>query len=206
MPNKVLLREYFQLCPDGQCQINNFLTEDEKRLRDNGTLFLTGICQVANAKNGNGRIYPKDVLMREEQNYQKVIRERRSTGCLDHSDESTINLQEVSHLLTKLWWEGDNLKCILKILDTRMGKDARALVEGGVSIGISSRALGSLSETSQGAMVNEDLELICWDLVSTASAPGAYLSPTHLNESLLKGIFTKSDRIYRQLNKIIGIK
>ena len=92
--SKHLLREYYELCSDGNC-VMDLLTEDEKRMRDNGTVFLVGVCQKAGAKNGNGRIYPRPVLQREVQSYQNAINERRALGELDHPDDSVVNLKNV---------------------------------------------------------------------------------------------------------------
>ena len=97
--SKQLLREYFELCPDGNCVLD-VLTAGEKRRLQEGAVFLVGVCQKADTQNGNGRVYPKEVLMREVQSYQKLINERRALGELDHPDESVINLKNASHLAT----------------------------------------------------------------------------------------------------------
>jgi len=200
---KVLLKEYFSLCPDGICNIT-LLTEQEKMMRQNGDMLLTGVIQVADQKNGNGRIYSKKVLERELENYQKVIRERRATGCLDHTDSSVIELQNASHLMLRAWFEGDNMMGVLKVLNTPCGKTLRSLVDDGVQVGISSRALGSLSEGPRGAIVNDDLTIICWDIVSDSSVSSAYL---HLMENQNYRIeITKADRIYRALNEVLRKK
>ena len=106
---KKLLQEYFELCPDGNCALE-VMTENEKRkVVNEGAIYLVGVCQRAGVKNGNGRIYKKDTLRREVEAYQKAIKERRSLGELDHPDDSVINLKNASHLVTKMWWDGDNV-------------------------------------------------------------------------------------------------
>ncbi len=355
--SKYLLKEYISLCPSGACNIG-VLTEEERRMKDNGEMLLTGILQVADTKNGNSRIYPRNVLDRELKNYQKLIKENRALGecveegskiltedgwkdfrdvkegdniytlnlenskveiqpidvkidkkyvgdiyhfqgiyldirvtpehkfillnsdnkyevvkavdiyeqwqkykeysflrilpsidkkvssmkvgiivekeqydgkvyCVsvknktfycskngksfishncDHSDESVVSLKNASHMILRTWWDNNNIMGVLKVLKTPSGNILRGLVESGVNIGISSRGLGSLKETRNGDIVQDDFLLICWDIVSEASAPGAYL---HLQENKLfdlneKSIFSKPDRIYRIINDILS--
>ena len=173
---KKLLQEYFQLCPDGICDIN-VLTEDEKRRVDNGAVYLVGVIQKAGTKNGNGRIYRKETLQREVDNYQKAVQERRALGELDHPDDSVINLKNASHLVSRAWWDGDNVMGKIEVLDTPSGKVLKALLNSGVKLGISSRGLGSVSESNGITMVEDDFQLICFDIVSEPSTPGAYLNP-----------------------------
>ena len=100
-----LLQEYFELCPDGQCAFDVLTESERKRVANDGAVYLVGVCQRAGTKNGNGRIYKKETLQREVENYQKAIRERRSLGELDHPDDSVINLKNASHLVAKMWWD-----------------------------------------------------------------------------------------------------
>ena len=91
--SKVLLQEYFELCPEGRCPVH-ILTESEKKLvNEHGAVFLTGIIQTADAKNGNGRTYPREVLQREIENYQKLVKDNRALGECDHPDDSVINFK-----------------------------------------------------------------------------------------------------------------
>jgi len=173
---KRLLREFFELCPDGNCVLD-ILTEDEKKKRSNGTVFLVGVCQKSGTKNGNGRIYRKETLQREVENYQSAIRERRALGELDHPDDSVINLKNASHLVTKMWWSGDDVMGKIEILDTPSGRILKDLVGAGVKLGISSRGLGTVKEEAGQTMVEDDFQLICFDMVSEPSTPGAYLKP-----------------------------
>jgi hypothetical protein len=194
-----LLREYYELCEGGICQ--DFLTEAEKLQVKNGAMFLTGVMQRADAKNGNGRVYPRHILRREVENYKKLINEKRALGELDHPDESVINLKNVSHLVTDIWWNGDDVMGKIKILDTPAGRIAKDLVNSGVTLGISSRAMGSVREGSGITMVEEDLQLICFDLVAEPSTNKAFM---YISEAKQPAQFTKADKLNRLLNEIIG--
>lgn len=200
--NKFLLREYFELCAGGFCE--DLLTEQEKREIKNGAFYLTGVMQRADAKNGNGRVYPEMVLRREVENYQKLIRENRALGELDHPDQSVINLKNVSHIVTELWWQGKDVMGKVKILDTPSGKILRSLVESGVKLGISSRGLGSVKEKAGVTMVEDDFQLICFDFVSEPSTIGAFMNLSERKN--LQTNLTKADKIYRLMNEIIGDK
>lgn len=200
MNNKYLLREYYKLCEGGVCQ--DLLTEDEKRdMRDNGTMYLTGVIQRAEAKNQNGRVYPKEVLEREIENYQKVVRDNRALGELDHPEDSVVNLKNVSHIMTSIWWDGDNVMGKCKVLDTPSGQILKSLVSQDVTLGISSRGMGSVHEDKMGnTVVEDDFNLICFDFVSDPSTIGAFM---RLSESNINKVYTKADRINRILNDIV---
>lgn len=198
MSNKYLLREYYELCPGGICQ--DLLTEEEKIQVKNGTIYLTGVMQRANAKNGNGRVYPMNILKREVQNYMKAVKEYRSCGELDHPEDSVVNLKNASHMVTSLWWEGQDLMGKIKVLTTPSGNILSSLINDGVTLGISSRGLGSVIEQQGQTLVEDDFQLICFDIVSEPSTQGAYMSMT---ESKQKQIYSKADRINRMLNGIL---
>ena len=200
MSKKVLLREYYELCEGGVCQ--DLLTEAEKRLVASGTVILSGVMQKADALNGNGRVYPRKVLQKEVKNYQKLVKEKRALGELDHPEDSVINLKNASHLVTKLWWDGDNVMGKVQVLNTPSGNILKGLVESGVKLGISSRGLGTTDEKSGKTYVNDDFQLICFDFVSEPSTPGAYMLSEGM-EKRLNGIFTKADRINRALNDVL---
>jgi len=200
MSKKVLLREYYELCEGGVCQ--DLLTEEERRLVADGTTILSGIMQKADALNGNGRVYPRRVLEKEIKNYQKLVNERRALGELDHPDDSVINLKNASHLVTDVWWDGENVMGKVRVLSTPSGQVLKSLVEAGVKLGISSRGLGSTQEKNGKTYVNEDFQLICFDFVSEPSTPGAYMLGEGVEKSL-NNVFTKADRINRSLNNIL---
>ena len=194
--NKYLIREYFELCEGGKCQ--DFLTEDEKRRVSAGTAcILTGKLQEADRQNGNGREYPVDILKREIDKYQTMVKDRRAMGELDHPDSSVVNLQNVSHLVTKIWWDGNSVMGKIEILPTPSGDILKSLVESGVKMGISSRALGSVSNQQGRTVVEPDLQLICFDMVSEPSTPDAFMLREH------KEIFSKQDKINNLLDDII---
>ena len=199
MNKKLVLREYYALCEGGVCQ--DLLTEDEKRFVKDGGMILSGKLQEADCKNGNGRIYSEEILKREVQNYQKVVKEQRACGELDHPDNSVVSLERVSHRITDIWMEGPAVMGKIKVLETPAGKTLRALVEGGCQMGISSRGVGTVSESGGVTTVNDDFQLICFDMVSEPSTPGAYMN---LSESKINDVFTKADRINRALNDILG--
>jgi len=175
--SKQLLQEYFELCPEGRCPVH-ILTEAEKKSIMEGAVYLVGIVQKAGTKNGNGRVYRKKTLQREIDNYQKAINERRSLGELDHPDDSVINLKNTSHLVTKVWWQGDDVMGKIEVLETPSGKILKDLVKANVKLGISSRGLGSVKQEKGKTIVEDDFQLICFDIVSEPSTPGAYLSTT----------------------------
>jgi hypothetical protein len=172
---KILLTEFNELCKDGICR--DLLNEREKREMDNGVLYLSGRIQTADKKNGNGRSYPYKVLKREIDNYKKVVQDNRACGELDHPDDSVINLKNVSHIVTDCWWEGKDVMGKIKVLDTPSGRILKDLIKAGVKLGISSRGLGSVKESMGSTVVQEDFELICFDIVSEPSTPNAFVYP-----------------------------
>ena len=115
--SKKLLREYYALCDGGICQ--DLLTEEEKRLvSEENVMILSGIMQKADTRNGNGRVYPARVLMREVETYKKLVKERRALGELDHPDDSVINLKNASHMVTDIWTEGTDVMGKVQVLNT----------------------------------------------------------------------------------------
>jgi hypothetical protein len=145
--------------------------------KPNAPFRVKGVLQRAGVKNQNGRIYPKEILMREAQKYTDTfIRERRALGELDHPSDSIINLKNVSHNIIEMHWEGDDLIGTAEVLTTPSGNILRELFRNRINVGISSRALGSLNKISEStSMVGEDLELIGFDFVSNPSTAGAFM-------------------------------
>ena len=203
---KKLLREFFELkCDDRGCR--DLLTEGEKKMINDGFLIFPAKLQEAEATNGNMRQYPKLVLEREINNYQKLVQESRALGECDHPDDSVINLKNASHMVNRIWWENNNVLGTIKVLKTPSGDILRGLYESGVLFGFSSRAMGSLKEGigqdgSNVQVVQDDLQLICFDAVSEPSAPGAYLMREGVEKNLQQ-IYTKGDKINRALNEIL---
>jgi hypothetical protein len=169
-------------------------------MRENGAVYLSGVMQRCDEKNGNGRVYPGKILRREVQNYMNVVKENRACGELDHPEDSVVNLKNASHMVTDLWWDGNDLYGKIKVLSTPAGKILQALINDKVKLGISSRGLGSVSQEPQGTMVDDDFQLICFDIVSEPSTQGAFMM---MNEAKTKS-FTKKDKINNLLKNIIG--
>ena len=199
--SKLLLTEYYELCPNGKC--DDLLTEEEKRMvREDNAMFLTGVMQRANHLNGNGRIYSRPILEREVENYGKLVRERRALGELDHPDSAVINLSAACHLVTEVWWDGDAVMGKVQVLNTPSGKILKELVGSGVKLGISSRGMGSVHESNGQTIVEDDFQLICFDFVSEPSTTGAFM----VKENKHSNIITKADRINRALNDVLRDK
>lgn len=169
-------------------------------------VMMSGILQKADTLNQNGRIYPTKLLEREIRNYQKFIVENRALGELDHPDSSVVNLKNVSHIIREAYMQSGVVYGTAEILDTPSGKILQSLVESGVKLGISSRGVGSTKKQGEYHVVQDDFQLICWDYVSEPSTPGAFMIPEgrRINESEIKRIFNKSDRIDRALNDILS--
>jgi hypothetical protein len=179
----------------------------ESRALNGGKVLLKGIIQRADTLNQNGRIYPRGILEREIINYQKFIRENRALGECDHPDTSVVELKNASHLIKEARMEGDNVFGVVELLDTPSGKILQSLVESGVTLGISSRGVGSTRQQGSALIVQEDFQLICFDIVSEPSTPGAFINESkQFTRTDLKQTFNKSDRIDRIFNEIIGWK
>lgn len=151
----------------------NYLTESYENGKKG--IFIEGIFMQADRENKNGRIYPKKIMESELDRYQNLIREKRSLGELGHPPNPTINLDKVSHLITNLRFEGNNIVGRAKILETPMGKIAQNFIEEGVRLGVSSRGLGSLKEKNGVNEVQDDFHLATVDIVADPSAPEAFV-------------------------------
>ena len=175
------------------------LTEAVKTER--GNLIVEGLLQSARTENGNNRTYPKKVLAREVDNYKSgPIAENRALGELDHPDSSIINLKNVSHNIKDIWWDGDDVIGKIEILPTPSGNILMELFKNGITVGVSSRGMGSLKPGSNGVQeVQDDFELLCWDFVSTPSTPGAYVAP--IQEGLDPNVFKPNK--YSRVNEVI---
>ena len=198
--SKQLLVDYipFEVTPQ---QINESLAK-------NGKLIVAGVLQRADAKNQNGRVYPHDTLMREAENYAKVqVKERRALGELDHPDSSVVNLNNVSHNVLEMHWNGKDLVGTVEVLGTPAGNILKELFKSGIKLGISSRGLGSVEEITEAegdgytdttpsdsgdeeqaptVAVQPDFELIAFDFVSNPSTQGAFMAPGKMNEGVEK--------------------
>lgn len=177
----------------------------ESREQNGGKIIMKGILQKADTLNQNGRIYPRNLLEREVRNYQKFIIENRALGELDHPDSSVVNLKNVSHIVKEAKIENNVVYGKIELLDTPSGKILQSLVESGVKLGISSRGVGSTKREGDYQVVQDDFQLICWDMVSEPSTPGAFMMSEGKNVTSdeLRKVFTKQDRIDRVLNDIL---
>ena len=176
----------------------------ESREKNGGKIVMKGILQKSDTLNQNGRVYPRVILEREVRNYQKFIKENRALGECDHPESSVVELKNVSHIMREARMDNDTVYGVVELLDTPSGKILQSLIESGVTLGISSRGVGSTRQQGASLIVQEDFQLICFDIVSEPSTPGAFM----MNESKiikpgdLKATFNKSDRINRIFNDI----
>ena len=174
------------------------LTENVNK--ESGNLMVEGILATAEVKNGNGRYYSKGLWDREMDKYSELIEQRRSMGELDHPESQIINLQNVSHLISGYEWDGNNIIGKIEILPTPSGDILKALVGNGVTVGVSSRGMGSLEENREGVMeVQDDFELLCWDFVSTPSNPGSYMHMIKEGMEVPKHNYTKVNSIIHEI-------
>jgi hypothetical protein len=195
--SKQVLIEYFSFTPSPQ-------SLNEAKLSPSKNLIVQGVVQRAEAKNQNGRIYRKDTLEREVEKYVAgPIAENRALGELDHPDSSIINLKNVCHNIKRLWWEGDDLMGQIEVLPTPSGNILKELFINNITVGISSRGMGSVQPLGENTVeVQDDFELLCWDFVSTPSTQGAYMRPVGLNENFNPN--TVRSNKYFKVNNIIS--
>lgn len=196
MSNKRILREWMPLKKE-----EGFIVES--RDSNSGRLFLRGPMQRCEAPNQNRRIYPRQILQREFLNLEKTVREGRATGELDHPETSTVALSKVSHVVREMTWDGDTWMGRIEILPTPMGQIAETLIDSGITLGISSRGVGSTRTNESGLdIVEDDFTLVCFDLVQEPSTHGAFMT---LGESVKHGVhpgLDRADRINRALNDL----
>ena len=201
-----LLREYYQLCEGGVCQ--DLLTEEEKRrITEEDVTILTGVMQCANKLNGNGRVYSKDILQREVKSYNEAVKGRRALGELDHPDSSVVNLSRCSHIVTEIWMDGDEVMGKIEVLKTPCGNILESLIKAGVPCGISSRGMGSIREENGQTIVEDDFQLICFDIVSDPSTPGAFMMQEALdlsNPHASRSLTSVKQKINKTIDSILN--
>jgi hypothetical protein len=157
----------------------------------NGNVFVEGILATVEVKNGNGRYYPRELWEREIDNFQNKIRSKstETVGELDHPDSQVINLKNASHAIREIWWDGDKIMGKIEVFadagdkGTTSGRIAGSLIRNGLIIGVSSRGMGSLKQVGEIMEVQDDFELLTWDLVSNPSNPDSWMKNGMLNES-----------------------
>ena len=173
----------------------------EQSIKENKPLRVSGIIQRAGVKNHNGRIYEQEILEREIKKYiDGPVKERRALGELDHPDSSVINLNNVSHNIVEVTMKGNDVHGVVEVLTTPAGNILKELFRCGVTVGISSRGMGSVEENADGVlMVQEDFDLLCFDMVSTPSTPGAYMTPMNEGVSTPTKDYTKVNNVIRDI-------
>ena len=178
---KLLLKEY------------NGISSSKNASIEGGVLYLKGVIQRADQKNNNGRIYPYDVLKKAIDKYQKLVAEQRSAGEANHPNSIEIDVKNICHYITDIWWEGKDVHGRLRITTNSIGKDIAALINDGMKLGISSRGFGSITKKGDDVIVNDDFELVGFDIVHDPSTAGAYV----LKES---GVYEKIgyDKLFEQ--------
>lgn len=178
-------------------KFNPILRESKERP---GVFEVEGVMQRAGAKNQNGRIYTKEILMREVKKYmEEFVNNGNAYGELDHPESPVVSLKNASHIVKDLYWNGDDLMGKVELLNTPSGNIVKEIIKAGHTIGISSRGTGSVQQTSEGHLaVQPDFELVCWDFVSNPSTHGAFMNPISLNEA------KKNISKYAQLDSIIN--
>lgn len=206
--------------------IDKDILNEHFELKPNEPVLVNCILQKWGVKNKNGRIYPKDVLVPQVNEYQQLVNTNSAVSEADHPDSSIISLQNISHMITKMWWgKGDQENVLfgqLKIIVSPgyikygvvsvVGDKIVLYLQNKVKMGISSRGVGTLKEINGENLVQNDFELIGFDLVATPSTPGAYLFPDKQNsigfgENYVKkhGIYLKEEdtKIITALNKFL---
>ena len=171
------------------------LTENKS---SRGLPLVEGILATAEVKNGNGRYYSRELWEREINKYQTLVDENRAMGELDHPESSVINLKNVSHNISDMWWDGDKVMGKIEILPTPNGNILKALVESGITVGVSSRGMGSLKDVGGLMEVQDDFELLCWDFVSTPSNPDSFMHLVKENKEF------QSQNKYQKVNVVLG--
>jgi len=188
-----LLIEYSVFTPK-----NTQITEG---ISGNKNMVVEGVVQRAEEFNHNGRRYPFEILKREVDKYiEGPINENRALGELDHPESAVINLKNASHNIKELYWDGNDLMGKIEVLPTPSGNILKELFNNKITVGISSRGMGSVKPLGEGRVeVDDDFELLCWDFVSTPSTHGAFMKPTGLNEGR-----NHTSNKYQKLNEIIS--
>ena len=166
---------------------------------ERGLPLVEGILATAEVKNGNGRYYSRDLWNREIDRYMELVKENRATGELDHPESQVINLKNVSHNIKDIYWDGDNVMGKIEILPTPSGNILKALIESGITVGVSSRGMGSLEESGGVMEVQDDFELLCWDFVSTPSNPGSYMQTIREGKENNTNPYTKANSIVTEI-------
>lgn len=191
--NKQLLIDYaaFQVKP-------GFIAES--RAANNGRVLVKGVLQRADSENQNRRVYPESILKPAVNKYiETYIRENRALGELDHPDSEVINLNNVSHKIVEIHWQGKDVVGTVEILNTPAGKILQELLDAGIALGISSRGMGSVQKLEGVNQVQEDFELLCWDFVSNPSTQGAFMRPLQESTSIVTNQYAAIENLIQEI-------
>jgi len=166
-----------------------------------GVFEVEGVMQRAKAENQNGRVYSKDILVREAKKYmEEFVKNGNAFGELDHPESPVVSLKNASHVVKDLYWKGDDLMGKVELLNTPAGNIVKEIIKAGHTIGISSRGTGSVNQTNEGHLeVQDDFDLVCWDFVSNPSTHGAFMNPVSLNEGKKVNKYTILDSIINDI-------
>lgn len=186
---------------------------------DDSNIFFECILQRADAENRNGRIYPYDVLQKQMEKYAVAIKEKRALGERDHPESQQISLINVSHMITDYRWEGKELIGKLKLFTSKAyhtngnvdtpGDSIANMIRHGAIVGISSRGVGSLKKINGKNVVQDDFELVGFDIVASPSTYGAYLHPLRedfTNKDQTKGDLVKESTVFEKKLKNFLLK
>ena len=148
----------------------------EGKMSERGNPLVHGILATCEVENGNGRYYSEKLWKREIDKYMDLVKQNRACGELDHPESQVVNLKNVSHNIKDINWDGKNIMGTIEILPTPSGNILKALIDNGITVGVSSRGMGSLEQKGDLMEVQDDFELLCWDFVSTPSNPGSFMT------------------------------
>jgi hypothetical protein len=170
----------------------------EGKMSERGNPLVHGILATCEVENGNGRYYSKDLWKREIDKYMDLVRDNRACGELDHPESQVVNLKNVSHNIKDINWDGKNIMGTIEILPTPSGNILKALIDNGITVGVSSRGMGSLEQKGDIMEVQDDFELLCWDFVSTPSNPGSFMTLKEGKENNIN-VYAKANSIVTEI-------
>ena len=170
----------------------------EGKMSERGNPLVHGILATCEVENGNGRYYSEKLWKREIDKYMDLVKQNRACGELDHPESQVVNLKNVSHNIKDINWDGKNIMGTIEILPTPSGNILKALIDSGITVGVSSRGMGSLEQKGDLMEVQDDFELLCWDFVSTPSNPGSFMTLKEGKENNIN-IYAKANSIVTEI-------
>ena len=170
----------------------------EGKMSERGNPLVHGILATCEVENGNGRYYSEKLWKREIDKYMDLVKQNRACGELDHPESQVVNLKNVSHNIKDINWDGKNIMGTIEILPTPSGNILKALIDNGITVGVSSRGMGSLEQKGDLMEVQDDFELLCWDFVSTPSNPGSFMALKEGKENNIN-VYAKANSIVTEI-------